>query len=99
VDKGTGTGAITLNMNDGNVQHMNNSGVRAITLSNPNNGGTYVLSVEAIASANSAWTWTTTVEWVGGAVPSLTTTTGRRDVIYLLYTDGTWHGNYSLDHN
>lgn len=98
VDKGTGTGSVTINMNDGNLQHLNNSGSRTVTLSNPNNGGSYCLTIEAITNAVASWTWSTTVEWVNGVAPPLSTTVGWRDTVLLLYADSTWYGNYSIGH-
>lgn len=98
LDQGTGTGAITIDLDRGNTHHLNNSGSRTVTLAGEVNGTTGILTIEAIASATSSWTWSTTIEWVGGTAPTLSTTLGVRDIIFLVYSDGVWHGSYTLGH-
>lgn len=98
VNRGTGTGAITIDFDQGNVQHLNNTGSRTVTLAAGRNGFTYLLTIERGTGAASSWTWSTTIEWVGGTAPKLSTAAGARDVIFLAYVDGVWHGSYTLGH-
>ena len=98
LDLGIGTGSVTINFDSGNVQHLDNTGSRTVTLSNGQDGFTYILSIVAGSGAASTWAWATTIKWVGAAEPTLSTTSTHRDIIFLVRVDGVWLGSYSLGH-
>ena len=100
-DHGTGTGAITIDFDTGNVHTLNNTGSRTVTLQSLSNGATYLLIINAGSGAVTGWTWSpnigTSIRWAGGA-PTLTTTSGRYDIIYLAVAGNVVYGSYTLNH-
>lgn len=84
---GNSSTAFTADWNNSNVQSVTNTGAATVTFSNPNSGGVYTLIITAGTGA-AQWTWPAAVKWAGGTAPTLTTTSGKIDVITFLY-DGT----------
>ena len=86
---------VTINWNTGNLQTINlssASGNVAVTLSNGVTGASYCIKV--IQGANSRnLTWTG-VKWVGGTVPTITTTNGAVDVLSFIYDGANYYGGY-----
>jgi len=96
-DAGTFTGAISLNWANGPAQKItvNAAGPLAITLTNPVTGGAYLIKIVQGATPGTV-TWPGTVKWGTAGAPTLSTATGKIDIINL-YWDGTnYFGTYAL---
>lgn len=81
--------AFTFDCNNGNSQTVDNAGTGTIvvTVTNARSGFVYCLKVTATGTAQSDWNWPSTFRWPDGAKPTMTTTTGRDDII-TFYRDG-----------
>lgn len=76
----------TVDFNVGNVHYLDlSTNITTLTLSNPVAGGCYMLEIKQGAGPYSI-TWPATVKWAYGAsAPTLTSTSGRTDIISLYY--------------
>lgn len=90
------TGAVTLNLANGNVFNVTMTGNVTFTFSGATSGkacsfGLY-LSQDATGSRTVTWP---TVKWAGGTAPTLTTTASATDVLVFESLDGgtTWYGS------
>jgi len=89
-DNGNSGTAKTINWSNGNVQKLTlNSASCTLTLSNPKNGGRYLLVLVQDGTGNRQITWPGTVKWPGGSAPALSGA-NKVDVISLVY-DGTYY--------
>lgn len=88
----------TFDFNNGNVQSVQNNGAKTVVLNNSEAGGVYVLEITATAGAASSWTWPGSVKWRGGSAPVLTTTSGRTDIITLLFAGTNHYASAALNH-
>lgn len=60
--------------------------------------GWYALVFKQDATGSRTLTWTTTILWSGGTVPTWTTTANKTDVISLFFDGTAWYGQSSLNH-
>ena len=95
----TAVAASAIDWDDSNSQTISNTGARTITMSNQKNGGVYVLRILRAASAVSSWTWPSTVKWVGGTPPALSTAANRVDIITFYYDGTRFLGVFNLGFN
>jgi len=79
----TGT-ALTLDWVNGQKQRCTLTGNVTFTLSNPVDGGRYVIHIDTGAGAFTA-AWPAAVLWPSGSSPVITVTAAKRDVVVLLY--------------
>lgn len=90
-----------INWNTSNVQYLALvTGVQTLTFSNPISGGRYILMLKQPASGTGASVnWPTGVLWGGGTAPTLTTTTGKVDLVSFIYdgVNAKYYGNASLN--
>jgi hypothetical protein len=93
---GATDGTETINFDNGSVQRLILNAATAITLSATATVGTYLLLLVQ-GTTGCTGTWTTTVEWPGGAGPTLSTANGSVDIITLAKANGSWWGMYNLD--
>jgi hypothetical protein len=94
-------GNIDIDWNQGNVVRITNDGMATLnTPTNPADGGNYLIIVEAGAGAMASWTWPPSFKWRNNAAPTLTTSTGEKDAIVLIYdaADSVYLGSYTLNH-
>lgn len=87
----------TVNWNNGNTQYVTIQANRTPTFSNPKNGSTYRLRIIQGTGGSKLITWPT-ITWRGGTAPTLTTTAGKQDIIVLVYSNGTYFGDASLNY-
>lgn len=82
----TVAGTTTVDFNSGNVHFLNlTTNITTLTLSNPVAGGCYMLEIKQGAGPYTI-AWPATVKWAyGAAAPTLTSTSGRTDIISLYY--------------
>lgn len=86
-DAGNSGTSKTINWNDGNEQLCTLTGNVTFTLSNPRDGGRYVL-VLASGAGGFTVTWPAAVKWPDGSAPTITATASRYDLITLMYLSG-----------
>ena len=90
-----------VNWNISNVQYYGMvTGIQTLTFTNPISGGRYILILKQPASGTGATVnWPTGVLWGGGTAPTLTTTTGKVDLISFIYDgiNSKYYGNSSLN--
>jgi hypothetical protein len=100
VDHGTiSSTAATVNLSSGNEHKMVLSANVALTFSNPNPGGRYVLVVEQDSTGGRTVSWPATVRWPAGVTPTLVATGGFRDLFTFLYTGNLYLGNASTNYS
>lgn len=87
----------TVNWNNGNVQYVTIQSNRTPTFTNPKEGGRYELIVIQGTGGSKLITWPT-IKWRGGTAPTLTTTAGKADIITLIYANGSYYGDASLNY-
>lgn len=89
------SGALTLDLESSNVFTVAlNAAITTLTISNPpasGRAGSFTLILTADGTARSV-TWPAAVKWPGGTAPTLTSASGKRDVLTFLTVDGgaTW---------
>ncbi len=78
----------TIDLSTGNVYTVNvGLNITTLTLNNPV-VGTYLIKFLQVGTGNWSITFPTGWKWAGGVVPSITPTTGKLDIVTLIY-DGT----------
>lgn len=94
-DKGSSGTSITINWRDGNTQLLTLTGNCTLTLSNPQDGGRYLIVLEQDGTGSRTVTWPSAVKWPAGAAPTLSTTAGKCDIVTLVWVAGIGaSGNY-----
>ena len=84
----TAAATTTIDLSTGNVFTVNMGlNVTTLTLTNPV-VGTYLIKFVQDATGTRDVTFPTTWKWAGGVIPSLTNTSGKLDIVTLIY-DGT----------
>jgi hypothetical protein len=89
---------IAVDWNNGKTQYVTLGGNRTITLANGVNGGRYALYLKQDGTGSRTVTWPGGIKWKGGSAPTLTVTGNKTDVITLIYVNGVYHGNSSLNY-
>jgi hypothetical protein len=86
VEDGNSGAAKTIDWNAGNEHSLtlNNAAV-TLTLSNPVDGGRYVLLLIQDGSGNRVPTFPGSVSWPGGTVPTWSTVAGKIDLVTLIW--------------
>lgn len=69
----------------------------SITLAAPV-AGWYALALKQDTTGSRTITFTTTVLWSGGTIPTWTTTVSKTDIVSLFYDGTSWFGQSSLNH-
>jgi hypothetical protein len=83
----SGTGTVTFNWNDGNIQSVTLTGNCTFAFSNPQSGASYQIVIIQDGTGGRTITWPT-IHWEGRTVPTLTGTLNSKDIVTLTY-DGT----------
>ena len=91
----TATGAVTVNLSNGNLHHLTLTGNVTLTLSGATNGRvcSLTLLITQDATGGRSITWPASVKWLpAGSAPSFTTTASTRSIVELFTIDGgtTW---------
>lgn len=101
---GTGTdgATITFDMSDvtkGNVRSVTLGGNRTLAVSNVSIGQKFVIRLKQDGTGSRTVTWWSTINWVGGLTPVLTTTINKTDSFGFLCTDTNVYDGYILGQN
>jgi hypothetical protein len=83
----SGTGTVTFNWNDGNIQTVTLTGNCTFAFSNPQSGASYQIIITQDGTGGRTITWPT-IHWEGRTVPTLTGTLNSKDIVTVTY-DGT----------
>jgi len=92
----TDAATIALDWNNGNCQMVTLAGSRTFTFANPKAGARYMIELIQGGSGSYTITWPT-IKWQGGAAPTLTTTVGKTDLIFLTWDGTSYFGSSSLN--
>ena len=89
--------AATIDLNDGNVHHVQLTGNCTFTFSNPiatGDSSSFTLILEQDGSGSRLATWPASVKWAAATAPTLTTTADKFDVLAFTTVDGgtRWFG-------
>jgi len=87
----SGTGTVTFNWNDGNIQTVTLTGNCTFAFSNPQSGATYQIIITQDATGSRTITWPT-IHWEGKTTPTLTGTASSVDVVTLTYDGSKYIG-------
>jgi len=77
---------VTFNLASGNKQRVTLGGNRTLALSNVQNGHIFLIRLLQDGTGSRLVTWFSGISWVGGTVPTLTTTANKADVFGLIQT-------------
>lgn len=94
----TASGSKEINFGAGNVFRVGLLATTAFAFVNPKSGAKYTLLMNQDIGGASA-TWPGNVVWQSGSAPILTSASGARDVVNLLYddNDNIFYGDFWLD--
>ena len=87
VNKGNVSNAVTMNWNDGNMQHITLTSNAAVTFTGGQGGARYVIAVKQDATGSRTITWPASVRWPRGVVFTLTTAANKTDYIGFIYNN------------
>lgn len=97
-DNGTKTGAFTIDWTAGNKHAVaiNAAGPLAVTFTSPGGCANLLLKITQGATPGTL-TWPASVKWQGGTVPTLSSVTGKVDIVSFFFDGTTYYGVSSLD--
>lgn len=88
--------SVTIDWSAGGTAYMTfDRNTVAMTFSNPSPGKVYRLLLTQSAGGSDVITWSTSIKWRGGAVPTLSTDAGASDILTFVYINGSWYGDCS----
>jgi hypothetical protein len=93
----SGTGTVTFNWNDGNIQSVTLTGNCTFAFSNPQSGASYQIIITQDGTGGRTITWPT-IHWEGKTTPSLTGTLNSKDIVTLTYDGTNYNGVLSKNH-
>lgn len=93
----SGTGTVTFNWNDANIQTVTLTGNCTFAFSNPQSGANYQIIIIQDTTGSRTITWPT-IKWQAGSAPALTGTANSIDVVTLLYDGTSYYGTISKGH-
>lgn len=93
----TATGAVTLNLTNGNVFNITTTGNVTFTFSGATSGRacSFALYLRQDGTGSRTVKWPASVKWAGGSVPTRTTTASSLDIFVFESIDGgtNWYGS------
>lgn len=93
----SGTGTVTFNWNDANIQSVTLTGSCTFAFSNPTSGATYQIIITQDGTGGRAITFPT-IHWESKLAPSLTGTANSKDIVTLTYDGTNYNGVISKNH-
>ena len=90
---------ITFDLDAGNVHTVTLGGNRILALSNADTGQYFVIELTQDATGSRTVTWFTTIKWVDGVAPVLTTTAAKKDVFGFRCTGANTYDGYIIGQN
>lgn len=90
--------SVTIDWSAGSTAYMTfDRASVAMTLNNPVNGQVYRFLVAQDGTGGRVLSWSTTVKWRGGSPPTLSAAASAIDILTLVYINGAWYGDASLN--
>jgi hypothetical protein len=94
----SGATAATINWDDGNNQKIDlSSSITSLTLSNPIEGGNYMLEIVQGGVGSYTITWPASIKWQNATSPTLSTAVGKIDVVSFFYDGTNYLGTFALN--
>lgn len=90
---------VTFDLSAGNIQGVTLGGNRTLALSNPTVGQVFIISLTQDATGSRTVTWFSTIRWVDGVTPTLTTTANKRDTFGFICTGSGTYDGYIVGQN
>jgi len=87
---------ITFDLDAGNVHTVTLGGNRILALSNADTGQYFVIELTQDGTGSRTVTWFSTIRWVDGTAPTLTTTASKRDVFGFRCTGTNTYDGYII---
>jgi hypothetical protein len=84
----SGTGTVTFDWNDGNIQTVTLTGNCTFAFSNPESGASYQIIITQDGVGGRTIIWPAGIYWENKTIPTLTGTANSRDIVTMTY-DGT----------
>lgn len=81
----SGTGTVTFNWNDSNIQTVTLTGNCTFAFSNPQSGASYQIIITQDGTGGRTITWPAGIYWEGKTIPTLTGTANSRDIVTITY--------------
>lgn len=85
VVKGNSGTSMTIDWNDGSVQHVTLTGNCTFTFSNGQSGGRYTLLLKQDTTGGRTVTWPSSVRWPGATAPTLSASSSATDYVGFVY--------------
>jgi len=92
----TDAATIALDWDNGNVQKVTLAGNRTFTFADPKAGARYMIELIQDGTGSRTITWPT-IKWQDGSAPTLTTTAGKTDLIFITWDGTDYFGSSSLN--
>ncbi len=93
------SGTITFNLSTSNIHSVTLGGNRTLALSNASVGQVFILRLIQDGSGGRTVSWFSTIHWVGGSAPTLTTTASHWDTIGFICTASNVFDGYIVGAN
>jgi hypothetical protein len=93
----SGTGTVTFNWNDANIQSVTLTGNCTFAFSNPQSGASYQIIITQDGTGGRTITWPT-IHWEARTVPTLTGTLNSKDIVTFTYDGTNYNGVISKNH-
>jgi hypothetical protein len=90
---------VTFNLAASNVHTVTLGGNRTLAISNGTVGQYFAIELTQDATGSRTVTWFTTIRWVGGTTPTLTTTGAKRDSFMFRITGTNTYDGYIVGQN
>ena len=97
-DNGNGSGAVTINWNNGNMQKITLTDNVTLSYTNPTGPGRFDLRIIQDVSGTNTVTWPGSQFWPGGTAPTITTDANAYDIVTIRYRGSSnYDGVFSQD--
>lgn len=85
----------SIDLSEGNVQNILLNADTTMYLDNPDEGSYFLIIEQGLAYDI---TWSPDIYWSGGVIPTITQTTGKKDIVHLSYTDGRFYATITQNY-
>jgi len=90
---------VTFDLSASNVHSVTLAGNRTLAVSNGSVGQCFIIRLIQDATGTRTVTWFTTIKWVGGSAPTLTTTINKTDTLGFIITSAANYDGYLVGQN
>lgn len=90
---------VTFDLSAGAIQGVTLGGNRTLALSNATVGQAFIINLTQDGTGSRTVTWFSTIRWVDGVAPTLTTTASKRDTFGFICTGSGTYDGYIVGQN